>query len=68
MLLCVFFVYLVPSVNRECLAYIDKNIGPNCACAVFEFAAVLNSHQLMFQALQIIDKQTYHVITHKSFA
>ena len=59
--------YLLPHLLRECLAYIDKNISPNTACAVYEFAVAINSSQLMFQALQIIDRQTYHVITHKSF-
>lgn len=59
--------YLLPHLLRECLAYIDKNISANTACSVYEFATVINSSQLMFQALQIIDRQTYHVITHKSF-
>ncbi|XP_053201158.1 uncharacterized protein LOC128386188 isoform X1 [Panonychus citri] len=59
--------YLLPHLLRECLAYIEKNITPSCACAVYEFANVLNSQQLIFQSIQIIDRQTYHVITHKSF-
>ncbi|XP_074594319.1 uncharacterized protein LOC141849757 isoform X1 [Brevipalpus obovatus] len=59
--------YLLPHLLRECLSYIEKNITPSCACAVYEFASVLNSQQLLFQAIQIIDRQTYHVITHKSF-
>ncbi|RWS23960.1 BTB/POZ domain-containing protein 6-B-like protein [Leptotrombidium deliense] len=59
--------YLLPHLLRECLTYIDKNITPSCACAVYEFANVLNSQQLIFQSMQIIDRQTYHVITHKSF-
>lgn len=53
--------------HRECLTYIEKNITPSSACAVFEFAQALNSQQLVFQAMSTIDRQTYHVITHKSF-
>lgn len=52
---------------RECLTYIEKNITPSSACAVYEFAIALNSQQLIFQAINTIDRQTYHVITHKSF-
>ena len=54
-------------ICRECLTYIEKNITPSSACAVYEFASALNSQQLIFQAINTIDRQTYHVITHKSF-
>ncbi|KAI1303600.1 BTB/POZ domain-containing protein 6-B [Halotydeus destructor] len=60
--------YLLPHLLRECLAYIEKNVTPSSACAVYEFALPLNAHQLIYQAMQIIDRQTYHVITHKSFS
>lgn len=59
--------YLLPHLLRECLTYIEKNITPSSACAVYEFASALNSQQLIFQAINTIDRQTYHVITHKSF-
>ncbi|CAG2163094.1 unnamed protein product [Oppiella nova] len=59
--------YLLPHLLRECLTYIEKNITPSSACAVYEFATVLNSQQLVYQSMNTIDRQTYHVITHKSF-
>ncbi|KAF7490011.1 BTB/POZ domain-containing protein 6 [Sarcoptes scabiei] len=59
--------YLLPHLLRECLNYIEKNITPSSACAVYEFAIALNSQQLIYQAINTIDRQTYHVITHKSF-
>lgn len=59
--------YLLPQLLRECLNYIEKNIAPSSACAVYEFAQVLNSQQLILQAINLIDRQTYNVITHKSF-
>ncbi|XP_054154907.1 uncharacterized protein LOC128953449 [Oppia nitens] len=59
--------YLLPHLLRECLTYIEKNITPSSACAVYEFATVLNSQQLIYQSMNTIDRQTYHVITHKSF-
>lgn len=59
--------YLLPQLLRECLNYIEKNIAPSSACAVYEFAQVLNSHQLILQAINLIDRQTYSVVTHKSF-
>lgn len=54
-------------IHSECLTYIEKNITPSSACAVYEFAIALNSQQLIYQAINTIDRQTYHVITHKSF-
>lgn len=60
--------YLLPQLLRECLTYIEHNIGPSTACVVFEFAHVLNSQQLVLQAMNLIDRQTMAVITNKSFA
>lgn len=60
--------YLLPQLLRECLTYIEHNIGPSTACVVFEFAHVLNSQQLVLQAMNLIDRQTVNVITNKSFS
>uniref|UniRef100_A0A6G1SHT7 BTB/POZ domain-containing protein 6-B n=1 Tax=Aceria tosichella TaxID=561515 RepID=A0A6G1SHT7_9ACAR len=60
--------YLLPQLLRECLTYIEHNIGPATACVVFEFAHVLNSQQLVLQAMNLIDRQTVNVVTNKSFA
>ena len=60
--------YLLPQLLRECLTYIEHNIGPSTACVVFEFAHVLNSQQLILQAMNLMDRQTISVITSKSFA
>jgi hypothetical protein len=59
--------YLLPQLLRECLTYIEHNIGPSTACVVFEFAHVLNSQQLVLQAMNLIDRQTVNVLTNKSF-
>lgn len=59
--------YLLPQLLRECLTYIEHNIGPSTACVVFEFAHVLNSQQLVLQAMNLIDRQTISVITSKTF-
>jgi len=59
--------YLLPQLLRECLTYIEHNIGPSTACVVFEFAHVLNSQQLVLQAMNLIDRQTMSVLTSKSF-
>lgn len=59
--------YLLPQLLRECLLYIEHNITPSTACIVFEFAHVLNSQQLVLQAMNLIDRQTQQVIQSKSF-
>lgn len=59
--------YLLPQLLRECLTYIEQNISPSTACVVFEFAQVLNSQQLVLQAMNLMDRQTNSVITRKSF-
>lgn len=59
--------YLLPQLLLECLTYIEHNISPSTACVVFEFAHVLNSQQLVLQAMNLIDRQTLAVITNKSF-
>lgn len=59
--------YLLPQLLRECLTYIEHNINPATACVVFEFAHVLNSQQLVLQAMNLIDRQTNSVISSKSF-
>lgn len=59
--------YLLPQLLKECLAYIEQNISPSSACKVFEFAQVLNSQQLVLQAMNLIDRQTNNVIAKKSF-
>lgn len=59
--------YLLPQLLRECLTYIEHNIGPSTACVVFEFAHVLNSQQLVLQAMNLIDRQTLNVINSKTF-
>jgi len=59
--------YLLPQLLRECLTYIEHNIGPSTACVVFEFAQVLNSQQLALQAMNLIDRQTNSVLSNKSF-
>lgn len=59
--------YLLPQLLRECLTYIEQNMSNSSACVVFEFAQVLNSQQLVLQAIQSIDRQTASIITKKSF-
>lgn len=58
--------YLLPELLRECLSFIEANIGHGNACVVFEFAQVLNSHQLVLQAMNIMDRQTSQLLGRKS--
>ena len=58
--------YLLPHLLRECLNFIDKNVSPSSVCSVLEFAASLNSSHLEYQAIQVLDRQTYQVLSHKS--
>ena len=58
--------YLLPHLLRECLNFIDKNVSPSSVCSVLEFASSLNSMHLTFQAIQVLDRQTYQVLSHKS--
>lgn len=58
--------YLLPHLLRECLNFIDKNVSPSSVCSVLEFAQSLNSMHLMYQAIQVLDRQTYQVLSHKS--
>lgn len=59
--------YLLPQLLRECLTNIEQTISPSTACVVFEFAQVLNSQQLVLQAMNILDRQTSLVLSKKSF-
>jgi len=58
--------YLLPHLLQECLNYVDRHVGPSSACQVLEFSSVLESPQLFFQALQVLDRQTFQVLSHKS--
>lgn len=58
--------YLLPHLLRECLNFIDKNVSPSSVCSVLEFASSLNSSHLTYQAIQVLDRQTYQVLSHKS--
>lgn len=59
--------YLLPHLLRECLSFVDKNVAPSSACSVLEFSVALSCHALTWQALQVIDRQTYQVLGHKSW-
>lgn len=61
--------YLLPHLLRECLAFVDKNVGPGSACSVLEFAHSLGPGSagcgsLTWQALQVLDRNTYQVLGH----
>ena len=58
--------YLLPHLLKECTAFVEKNVSPSSACSVLEFASLLHSSALLFQAIQVIDRQTYQVLSHKS--
>ncbi|XP_023234303.1 BTB/POZ domain-containing protein 3-like [Centruroides sculpturatus] len=59
--------YLLPHLLRECFNYIERNVSPKNACQVYEFAIIMEAHTLVFQCLNTIDRQTYHVLTSSTF-
>ncbi|XP_013780294.1 BTB/POZ domain-containing protein 6-like [Limulus polyphemus] len=59
--------YLLPHLLRECFNYIEKNVSHTTVCQVLEFALNLEAHHLVFQCLNIIDRQSYHVLTSSNF-
>ncbi|XP_022256593.1 BTB/POZ domain-containing protein 6-like [Limulus polyphemus] len=60
--------YLLPHLLRECFNYIEKNVSHTTVCQVLEFALNLESHHVVFQCLNIIDRQTYYVLTSPNFS
>ncbi|XP_076359811.1 BTB/POZ domain-containing protein 6-like isoform X1 [Tachypleus tridentatus] len=59
--------YLLPHLLRECFSFIERNVTPQTVCQVLEFANMMEAHHLIYQCLNIIDRQTYHVITSPDF-
>lgn len=59
--------YLLPHLLRECLLFIEKNLSPSSATSVYEFSQVIFSPVLALKALQMMDRNTCHVISHRSF-
>ncbi|XP_076315687.1 BTB/POZ domain-containing protein 6-like [Tachypleus tridentatus] len=60
--------YLLPHLLRECFTYIERNVTPQSVCQVLEFANTMEAHHLVYKCLNIIDRQTYHVITSPGFS
>ena len=58
--------YLLPHLLKECTAFVEKHVSATSACSVLEFASLLHSSNLLFQALQSLDRNTYQVLGHKS--
>jgi hypothetical protein len=58
--------YLLPHLLKECTQYVEKHVSATSACSVLEFASLLHSSNLLFQALQCLDRNTYQVLGHKS--
>lgn len=59
--------YLLPHLLRECFVFIEAHVSPKNVCQVYEFAAVLEAHHLIYECLNIIDRQTHHVLTCSTF-
>ncbi|OQR77615.1 BTB/POZ domain-containing protein 6-B-like, partial [Tropilaelaps mercedesae] len=59
--------YILPHLLKDCFAFIEKNVTPATVCQVFEFASVMEAYTLIYQCLNIIDRQTYHVLTSENF-
>lgn len=59
--------YILPHLLRECFNFLEKSVTPKTVCQVYEFSMVLEAHYLIFQCLNVIDRQTYHVLTSPSF-
>ena len=59
--------YLLPHLLRECLNYVEKNLSPSSATSVYEFSLLIFSPALQLKAIQMIDRNTFHVISNKAF-
>ncbi|KAM7289833.1 BTB/POZ domain-containing protein 2 [Ixodes scapularis] len=59
--------YILPHLLRDCFAFIEKHVTPQTVCQVFEFAQVMEAFPLVHQCLNIVDRQTYHVLTSPNF-
>ncbi|KFM66741.1 BTB/POZ domain-containing protein 3, partial [Stegodyphus mimosarum] len=59
--------YLLPHLLRECFVFIEAHVSPKNVCQVYEFATVLEAHHLIYECLNIIDRQTHHVLTCSTF-
>ncbi|GIY45460.1 hypothetical protein CDAR_71831 [Caerostris darwini] len=59
--------YLLPHLLRECFVFIEAHVSPKNVCQVYEFATVLEAHHLIYECLNIIDRQTHHVLTCTTF-
>ncbi|XP_067138703.1 BTB/POZ domain-containing protein 3-like isoform X1 [Centruroides vittatus] len=59
--------YALPHLMRECIGYLETNVCPKSVCDVYEFALNMEAHLLVFLCLNIIDRQTYHVLTSSAF-
>ncbi|XP_050037695.1 BTB/POZ domain-containing protein 3-like [Dermacentor andersoni] len=59
--------YILPHLLKDCFAFIEKHVTPQTVCQVFEIAQVMEAYPLVHQRLNIIDRQTYHVLTSTNF-
>ncbi|GIX83426.1 hypothetical protein CEXT_97301 [Caerostris extrusa] len=59
--------YLLPHLLKRCFVFIEAHVSPKNVCQVYEFATVLEAHHLIYECLNIIDRQTHHVLTCTTF-
>ena len=59
--------YALPHLLDQCLSYLEANVNPKNACQIYEFAQSVDAPLLIFLCLNIVDRQTFHVLTAPSF-
>ncbi|KAG8191319.1 hypothetical protein JTE90_006069 [Oedothorax gibbosus] len=59
--------YALPHLLEQCLSYLEANVNPKNACQIYEFAQSVDAPLLVFLCLNIVDRQTFHVLTAPSF-
>ncbi|XP_054706897.1 BTB/POZ domain-containing protein 6-B-like [Uloborus diversus] len=59
--------YALPHLLDQCLSYLESNVCPKNVCQIYEFAQSVDAPLLVFLCLNIVDRQTFHVLTSPHF-
>ncbi|XP_055932828.1 BTB/POZ domain-containing protein 6-like isoform X2 [Argiope bruennichi] len=59
--------YALPHLLEQCFSYLEANVNAKNVCQIYEFAQSVDAPLLIFLCLNIMDRQTFHVLTSPSF-
>ncbi|XP_071034954.1 uncharacterized protein [Parasteatoda tepidariorum] len=59
--------YALPHLLEQCFTYLEANVNAKNVCQIYEFAQSVDAPLLIFLCLNIMDRQTFHVLTSPSF-